>query len=308
MHRMTITLNGIPTVVSARRDAPQCAASVGTWIAGDICNEFVIRDLDTNIANQLNVQYNVRVFSGYDGIRVDTVVENCWSEYRGNLTYDVSLSLGQENPQVVLAKEGQLQYHCTRWHKVFWQDNTPAISEIHYDFAYMIAAGLFPNYDRTLVVPQGTISSQYNSWSNSAHDIMQPGIVTTYFPQTGGRPEIGLYPAWTVLYLYTMDNRMREVTLNCGDVGGTIPIHFRESDPTRSFVNHVMSIDDRPTIWARLADVRLHQGSGQAAAQHRSSGYHLERRPEPSGLLRLRPVYRYGRLLLPRRDVLLGGL
>ncbi len=53
----------------------------------------------------------------------------------------------------------------------------------------------------------------------------------------------------TVRYLLSMDNRMKEITLGYGDTGAYRPVHYRESDQTCSFVNHIMSIDDRPTIW-----------------------------------------------------------
>ena len=47
-----------------------------------------------------------------------------------------------------------------------------------------------------------------------------------------------------------MDNRMkREHARLRRPVRLASRSTLRESDPTRSFVNHVMSIDDRPTIW-----------------------------------------------------------
>ncbi len=49
--RLTITLNGVPTVVSAR-EMFRHQATVERWIAGDICNEFLIRDWDRNIGSQ----------------------------------------------------------------------------------------------------------------------------------------------------------------------------------------------------------------------------------------------------------------
>ncbi len=142
--RMTITLNGVPTVISAH-ELLRHQITVERWIGGDICNEFFIRDFDRNIGNQLNVQYHVRLFNGYNGIRVDTVVENCWSEYRGNIQYDFSLALGQLSPQVVFGKTGFWQYYCTRWHKVFWQVEMPQEIAVRYDLSYLVSTKLLPS-------------------------------------------------------------------------------------------------------------------------------------------------------------------
>ena len=83
---------------------------------------------------------------------------------------------------------------------------------------------------------------------------MDGGYLTKYFPTTGGRNEIAPYPTWATLYLLTMDNRLAEETLNYGDLSGSIPVHFRESDLAHSFYRHPVSVDDRPTIWTTYLD------------------------------------------------------
>ncbi len=245
--RITIMLDGVPTVISAR-EMLRHQATVERWIAGDICTEFMIRDYSSNIADQLNVQYRVRVFSGYNGIRIDTVVENCWCDYRGCILYDFDLSIGQLNPQVVLSKTYFWQNNCSRWHKAFWQNSTPSEIAYHYDLPYLISTGLLPNYDTSLVVPETTLSSIYSSWLASAHDLMEPGIVRMKFGATGEYSERPIYPESTVRYLLTGDSRMRDIILSYGDTSGYIPIHFRESDQARTFANRIVSIDDRPTV------------------------------------------------------------
>ncbi len=195
------------------------------------------------------MQYYVRYYPGWSGFRVDTVVENCWAQYRGNLTYDFNLLLGYSNPQSVFSKSSFTHNCNARWHRTFWQGDTPPEVEIRYDVPYMISTKILPYYDVGLAASESTIASAYSSWQSSPHDIMQHGIITTYFPQTGGRQEIGLYPTWAARYLLNMDNRLKEITLNCGDLSGGIPIHVRESDSARSAYTHILTIDDRPTIW-----------------------------------------------------------
>ncbi len=230
--RMTITPSGgSPTTITAR-NLLNGIANPEYWIQGQVCSEFLIRDLTTYIAgNQVNVQYYVRYYPGWGGFRVDTVVENCTTMYRGNLTYDFNLLLGNSNPQSVFSETAFTHNFNARWHKIFWQGTTPPAVEVHYNLAYMVSTMLLPPYDTSLVVPEANLASEYSNWQASPHDIMQHGIIMVYFPTTGGREEVGINPAWAAYYLFSMDNRMREETLNCGDLSGSIPIHLRKRTP-----------------------------------------------------------------------------
>ena len=245
---MSFTVGGQTTNVSARQML-QAAGTPETWIQGNICTEFLLKDFGSNIASQLNVQYRVRIYQGWSGYRVDTVVENCWTQYRGNLTYDFSLALGQANPATVLSRTGFAHNYCARWHKVCWEGGEPGDTQVRLDVPYMISTGLIPQYDLSLAVPESTLATEYSKWQKTNHDIMGSGIITTSFGTTGGRQEIGLLPTWAVRYLLSWDSRQREILFNCADVSGHIPIHYRESDPARSFYGRIMSINDRPTIW-----------------------------------------------------------
>jgi hypothetical protein len=245
---MTVTVAAVPTTISARQMLAN-PANVQMWIQGDICSEFLIRDLGANINNQLNVQYRVRMYRGYGGIRVDTVVENTWCNYRGNLTYDFSLAFGQASPTEVFAKTAFTHNYCARWRKVLWQGSEPSTIQVKHDLRYLIRTKLIGRYDTSLVVPESTISSEYSKWLLTNHDIMGNGIIYRIMGDVAGRQDIGLLPTWAARYLLTMDNRMREITVNAGEMSGSAPIHFRESDPARSFYGRIVTIDDRPTIW-----------------------------------------------------------
>ncbi len=250
---MTVTVGGVPTTITARQMAAS-PANVQMWLEGDVCSEFLIRDPALNVNNQINVQYRVRMYRGYGGIRIDTVVENTWCNFRGNLTYDFSLALGQSSPAVVLARTGFAHNYCARWRKVLWQGGEPPAVQVEYDLAYLIRTKLIGRYDTSLVVPESTMSGAYSSYLSTNHDIMGSGVIYRNMGDVAGRQDIGLLPTWTVRYLLTMDDRMKEITINAGEMSGSCPIHFRESDPARSFYGRIITIDDRPTIWLNWWD------------------------------------------------------
>ncbi len=252
--QLSMMVGSTPANVSARLML-QGLSSVEYWIKGGICSEFIIRDFSQRAFGQLGVSYRVRVYPGAGAIRVSTVVDNTWIDARGNITYDFTLSLGRTVPQTVFAKTGFTHWHDARWQKVFWQGTTPPEIETRYNLSYLNKTGAVTNYDTSITVPASALTGEYNSWTGAGHDIMQGAGLTEYFPTTGGRSEIGPYPLWTSLYLCSMDYRLAKETVNYGDLSGTIPMHFRESDSARSFYCHPISIDDRPTIWTSQVDV-----------------------------------------------------
>ena len=164
----SIVVGSTPFNVSARQML-QGIASPEYWIKGGIATEFIIRDFSSNILKPAE-RFLPRPASTPSAgmIRVSTVVDNTWINARGNLTYDVALSLGKSIPQPVYSKAGLTHFHDARWHKVFWQGTTPPKIETRYNLAYLIKTGALPNYDTSLVIPTSTITGEYNNWSSSA--------------------------------------------------------------------------------------------------------------------------------------------
>ncbi len=192
--RLTITPDGGTATTITARNLLNGIATPEYWVKGEVCSEFLIRDWGTNVVvldgtgnvkNKLNVQYYVRYYPGWNGFRVDTVVENCWSQWRSNVTYDFDLLLGNSNPVSVFSKTDFLHNFCARWHKTIWQGNTPPEVEIRYDVPYMISTGLLPNYDMSRSMSESAIASAYSSYLTTRHDIMEPALQRTYFPGTG---------------------------------------------------------------------------------------------------------------------------
>ena len=255
------TNSGVNGSITARQ-LLNSAATTDYWMKGDVASEFLIRDHSTNVNSQLNVQYNVRKYAGWNGYRVDSIVENTRTDARGILKYDVDLQLGQSNPTSALSETGLKHNHDSRWHQVEWFGDKPPEVEVRYDVDYLASTGAIPQYDTSLTVPESKIASEYASWQASDHGLVdgriasgvntaKRGFINPYFGATGGRQEIGLQPTWNARYLLTMDNRMKEIMLNQADIAGSVPIHLRESNPAKNAVGNPVTIDDRPTLFYR---------------------------------------------------------
>jgi hypothetical protein len=72
-------------------------------------------------------------------------------------------------------------------------------------------------------------------------------------PATGGRPELGMLPAWGASYLLSMDKRARTVTMGNGDLAGSWSMHYRDQKTGRP-----ISLLDYPymTVFGSAGDTK----------------------------------------------------
>ena len=241
----TMELSGLGLTADLRK-AINDSAQLNYWLQGEVCTEILVRQ---DLNGSLNALWEVRLYPGTPYIRISHTIENVNLSSRGNVHYGLSISQGHAKPQRVYEKAPFQHNHSSRWRKVFWLGNEPPELEIRFDLPYMISTGMILPYDTSLQINESAIVSNYNAWRASNRDIMGNGSIYMSMPAGGGRPDIGMLPRWTALYLLTMDNRMREVMLSNGEMSGHIPIHYREDNPANSFYGRIISIGDRESFY-----------------------------------------------------------
>jgi len=227
-----------------------------SWLRGATVNEWhVSAPLKTaagNVHPHLSARFAVRWYGAAGKARVDVVVENNWAYEAApqNFTYDAQVKVGG---QPVYTQAGLTHLHHARWRKVFWQGGAEPSVNIKHDTAYLIASRALPNYDQSLKIAEPTLAAQYKRWTTGGTQPMQIGMTIPYMPQTGGREDIGLLPTWGAMYLLSMDQRTREMTLGTADLAGTWSMHYRDRN-----TGQPVSLIDFPymTIAGRASDTR----------------------------------------------------
>jgi len=236
--------DGSEESLSVRQMLQRAGAGVRKWLSGPVVTEWLLDGPPTDASGKpdpdLNVQFQVRAYAGCKIVRVSAVAENCWDTWAGNIGYDVAITSGQDG-RAIRQKKDVDHGRLSRWREVFYWSEAPAEVTIDHDLAYLTGTGAVPNYDSTLRLPKRLLDDEACSGET---DILQRGYLTAYMPTTGGRPEIGPYPGWTAAYLMTMSPRLRQVVLSSGDLGGSWPIHVRNSKTKR-----LLTIDERPDFW-----------------------------------------------------------
>jgi hypothetical protein len=149
----------------------------------------------------------------------------------------------------------------TRWTKQFWLGEQVPVISLNHQLEYLARTKLLPNYDLNRKIPETTMASQFANWQRAATDLYDAGLWQKVMPAAGGRQELGLYPSWTVRWLYTGDWRMAEIAMRQAELSGAWPLHLREGSVDRTFdeenvvpgIGRVLSINlgGRPTLWFR---------------------------------------------------------
>lgn len=248
---VSATLAGVR--YSASADELIKAGKTTSWLAGASANEWLVSaPLKTASGVQhphLTARFAVRWYDSAKKARVDVTVENNWAYEAApsNFTYDAEVLVGGKS---VYAKPALTHLHHARWRKVFWQGAVnPDAVVVKHDTAYLIATGAVANYDQKLAIKEASLAALKSGWTADKSEPMKVGSANGYMPSTGGRSDIGLLPAWSVMYLLTMDKRAKEVTLGNGDLGGTWSMHYRDklTDRPISIVDFpYMTIQGRP--------------------------------------------------------------
>lgn len=170
-------------------------------------------------------------WTGYAAVRADVILENPWPNFGQDQSYSTVLSnsAGSAYTHAVMT-----HYTYQRWRKTIWDGTAPTGVKVDLNFPYMIYSRAVPPYKLSLNV------STADSSPPTGPDILGVGWWNQYFPSTGGRHDIGVFPAWYASYLYHFGvNALKGLLLNA-DMSGSIPIHSRESEnttPARYFID-----------------------------------------------------------------------
>jgi hypothetical protein len=204
-----------------------------TWLSGPLVTEWWVsgplRDAAGKPDPHLNVRFGIRSFGKDRPLRIEVDVENDWTWVPDPQTaaYDTEIRVGGKT---VFTLPGVVQQAQTRWRKVFWW-SAPADVYVRQDLAYLKRTRIIPNFDPN--APSRDFAGLYRQYAAASHNPMRPGIINPHMPSTGGRPDIGPLPGWTVAYLLTMDKRFSDAMLLAGDQSGGFPSHYRNEKTGR---------------------------------------------------------------------------
>ncbi len=184
----------------------------------------------------------------------------------------LTLTIGSSSPSTWYTKSSFNMWARSRWTKTAWIGGTPPVAGINHNVGYLSATKFIANYNTVFAPSSTAIAAAYSSWTRSSRDLYQPGMYDPIMGDTGARPggEIGPYPWYTIMWLYTGDYRMQEAALGMADLAEAWWIHYREGDATKhidrartiSGLGHVYSISEHKDAFNNWGDPTKGSGIG----------------------------------------------
>jgi hypothetical protein len=227
-------LNGVDYYASADDLLKRGGATA--WLSGAVATEWqVSAPLQTAAGAahpHLQARFAVRWYPGANKARVDVTVENDWAYEPSpqNFTYDANVVMGGKS---VYTKAGLTHYNHARWRKLFWFNGSEPQVNVKLNTGYLLDSKALQNFDRTLTMAESNLSALQAKWTGAITEPMNIGMATPYMPQTGGRPDIGMLPAWAATYLLSMDKRAAQATMGTATLAGSWSAHYRDKQTGR---------------------------------------------------------------------------
>jgi hypothetical protein len=252
-----IQLAGLPSHARASAREMVQAGKFAYWFSGPIATSIIIADHSQNRSFDLGPEairplrpiFHATFWPQINKVFVRVIGELANTEIVGELWLD-GLTLTAGRAKHAVYKSGRFVLPmASRWTKTFWLGGEPSAIQIDHNLKYLAATKMVPNYDTTIAVSENSLAANYRAWQSAAKDLTQPGNWQKAMGTGGGRPDIGPYPTWTILWLYTGDARMREMAFGNADLCASWPIHYREGDHRRAFFGRVVSVADRPSLF-----------------------------------------------------------
>ncbi len=213
----------------------------------------------------LTARLDARFYEHGKRSRTDVVLENNWTFKQDprNIRYDLTVKL---KGKTLFYQPVFEHFHHARWHTPVW-DKEPHYVLRHHIQDFFDSKAVH-NYDLSLPIAESTLNDEYTNLKTIQKSQRTLGpmgnvFIRPDFLSTGGRPENGPLPKWTVMYLLTQDQRAFEIMMANSDATASVPIHYRDEytdlpvNPIEhsSYSTHINSRrkppqSQDPTIWS----------------------------------------------------------
>ena len=176
------------------------ANQIRYWLQGPVVTQVLVEDRSTALSQDIGWDANkslhpwfvLTFYNGWQGVKVEYIVENCWTTKLQDISYSVVLKAGASQGQVY-SKPAFTHLARARWHKTFWSGTTPGTAKIDYNLPYITYSNALPNYDTSKVVSANGIASAVSAFNGTDKgDIMGSGQYQTYFWNDRRTSRVGL--------------------------------------------------------------------------------------------------------------------
>jgi hypothetical protein len=246
--------------VSASARAMMNADAYQLWLQGEQSTSVILADHSAArsfdlLGGDFRPVFLATFFPQANRVRVRFIGENTTvgSGTLRDAVYSLVLRAGHVSPVQVFTQNPVLHSARSRWTREFWIGAPLPKVDINHNLDYLKETGLIPNYKHYEAAEVAlSATSEWTQPALYAAGSWQKGMGTT-----GGRQDIGPYPAWTARWLYTGDHRERDRAFGLADLAAAWPMHYREGTTGKFFdranqvdaMGRVFSVHARPGLY-----------------------------------------------------------
>lgn len=224
------TAGSVTNLASAR--AMIGAGAWSYWLRGPVVTRVLVEDVSrpspafdfgwywdgsgwqappSNNYKSVHPMFMVSFYPSYTaGVEAEVMAWNNWTSRLQRQVFD--LEVQTYGGAVQYSKAGFDLAARTRFTRLVWSGVAPGAVQIDFNLVYMIATRIIPPMDTTKPVSAAAVNGRLSAYAanlgaddpQSCSNATYCGSWLKYLPNTGGRPDLGLMPAWYADALFTM--------------------------------------------------------------------------------------------------------
>ena len=261
MNGRKLSLDAKALLTEAHRSQPD------RWLTGPLASEIRIK---RKLTPQLTAVLDIRALA--DGaIRTSVSMHNDdMLASNKEVAYSYALRMSGKT----LLQRNITHRRFANWREIVWAGGQPSKAHVAYDYPYLIAAGAVPAFDPELDIDRDFFNRPVSGLAQSDTGPMGNALIEKAMPTTGGRPDIGMVPDWTLAWLRRQDADTRFAMMQTAEAAGAVPWHIRDPQTGR-----VPTLDRHPRYWL---DGRANQAEyGHDAMKTQVDGWKLDNAHQP---------------------------
>ncbi len=241
------------------------------WLKGSLATTIIladhsserIYDIGSDQHRSIRPIFHVTFWPTINKYSVRYIAEAINTKTLQNQSYNIALAISNEN--AIFYQQDDIAHQAmSRWTLKQWSGKQLSTLSISHNVHYLAATKAIPNFDTSRQISEQIITQDWSTWQSKDKNLFGKGWWDPVMGNAGGRPDIGLYPSWTVKWLFSGDWRLQEIALKQGELASAWPIHLREGDNNRKFdfeetinaIGYIVSMAPkaRPTHWTDRPD------------------------------------------------------
>ncbi len=207
------------------------------WISGPLASEIRVK---RKLTPQLTAIFDIRALAN-GAVRTSVSMHNDDMFETAGKDIDYGYAIKMSGRSMVERKITHLRF--SNWREIVWAGGEPSTGHVVYDYPYMIAAGAVPAFDPELDINEPFFRTNAKL-AESDTGPMGNALITKAMPTSGGRPDLGMVPDWTLAWLRAQTPGTRFAMMQTAEASGSVPWHIRDPKTTRA-----PTLDDHPKYW-----------------------------------------------------------